>query len=50
MSFGRVFESLTEFSKVSLKMYNDLVSRENADKVETPTFIEEASQVEDAGR
>lgn len=47
--FCRVFESLTDFSKASLKMYQDLVSyREDSKKVENPSFIE-ASQVEEDG-
>ncbi|KAJ0076670.1 hypothetical protein Patl1_35999 [Pistacia atlantica] len=39
--FSSVFESLTEFSKASLKMYNDLVTcSENASRVEDPSYIE----------
>ncbi|KAJ8767030.1 hypothetical protein K2173_012541 [Erythroxylum novogranatense] len=44
--FSSVFESLTEFSKASMKMYNDLVIHtENAVKEENQTSIE-GSQVE----
>ncbi|KAL1810970.1 hypothetical protein DCAR_0623070 [Daucus carota subsp. sativus] len=39
--FCRVFESLTDFSRASLKMYQDLISyKEGAHKVENPTCIE----------
>ncbi|CAK9153955.1 unnamed protein product [Ilex paraguariensis] len=48
--FGRVFESLTDFSKASLKMYNDLLNyQENSEKVGKPAYIED-SQVEDGNR
>lgn len=44
--FSSVFESLTEFSKASLKMYNDLVTySENAARAEDPSYIE-GSQAE----
>ncbi|KAK1388508.1 nitrate regulatory gene2 protein-like [Heracleum sosnowskyi] len=47
--FCRVFESLTDFSKASLKMYQDLISyKERAQNVESP-FIE-TSHVEDGSR
>ena len=39
--FSQVFESLTEFSKASQKMYNDLVTYgENIDKVRNISYIE----------
>ncbi|GAB2267828.1 hypothetical protein Dimus_002804 [Dionaea muscipula] len=39
--FGLVFDSLVQFSKSSLKMYNDLVaSNQNMNKVENPSYIE----------
>ena len=39
--FSRVLESLTEFSKASQKMYNDLVTfSENSDKAESISYIE----------
>ncbi|XP_059647440.1 protein ALTERED PHOSPHATE STARVATION RESPONSE 1-like [Cornus florida] len=48
--FCGVFESLTDFSKASLKMFNDLVSySNNADKVGKPGYIE-GSQIEDGTR
>ncbi|XP_022762109.1 uncharacterized protein LOC111308007 [Durio zibethinus] len=47
--FSTVFESLIEFSKASLKMYNDLVTRsENAEKEGNISYIE-GSQVEENG-
>ncbi|XVF00849.1 hypothetical protein REPUB_Repub04eG0037400 [Reevesia pubescens] len=47
--FSTVFESLIEFSKASLKMYNDLVTRsENAEKYGNISFIE-SSQAEENG-
>ncbi|KAL6346755.1 hypothetical protein AAG906_002871 [Vitis piasezkii] len=46
--FSSVFESLTEFCKASLKMYNDLVNySENAEKAGNPSYIEGGSQVEE---
>ncbi|GFY94566.1 hypothetical protein Acr_09g0010120 [Actinidia rufa] len=43
--FCGVFESLTEFSKASLKMYNDLLGHdENAAKVGNPGYIEGSQQ------
>ncbi|KAK7280588.1 hypothetical protein RJT34_25652 [Clitoria ternatea] len=45
--FCLVFESLTEFSKASQKMYNGLVSySENSDKVGNITYIEGGCNVE----
>lgn len=47
--FSTVFESLTEFSKASMKMYDDLVNySENAGKVENQSYIE-GFQVEENG-
>ncbi|CAK7329459.1 unnamed protein product [Dovyalis caffra] len=48
--FSTVFESLTEFSKASMNMYNDLVnhSENNAGKVEKQSFIA-GSPVEENG-
>ncbi|OMO74553.1 hypothetical protein CCACVL1_16620 [Corchorus capsularis] len=47
--FSGVFESLIEYSKASLKMYNELVTRsENADKEGNLSYIE-GSQVEENG-
>ncbi|CBI37845.3 unnamed protein product, partial [Vitis vinifera] len=46
--FSSVFESLTEFCKASLKMYNDLVNySESAEKAGNPSYIEGGSQVEE---
>ncbi|GFY89796.1 hypothetical protein Acr_06g0017360 [Actinidia rufa] len=43
--FCGVFESLTDFSKASLKMYNDLLGHnENAAKVGNPGYIEGSQQ------
>ncbi|XWS55120.1 hypothetical protein CRYUN_Cryun10bG0147800 [Craigia yunnanensis] len=48
--FSTVFESLLEFSKASLKMYNDLATgSENAEKEGNISYIE-GSQVEENGR
>ena len=45
--FALVFESLTEFSKASQKMYNDLVTySENTEKVGNITYIEGGCNVE----
>ncbi|XP_020211126.1 nitrate regulatory gene2 protein [Cajanus cajan] len=45
--FSLVFESLTEFSKASQKMYNGLVTfSENSDKVGNITYIEGGCDVE----
>ncbi|KAG4910044.1 hypothetical protein JHK87_056160 [Glycine soja] len=45
--FSLVFESLTEFSKASQKMYNGLVTySENSDKVGNITYIEGGCNVE----
>ncbi|GAB4838573.1 hypothetical protein Ancab_039853 [Ancistrocladus abbreviatus] len=47
--FGSVFESLVQFSKASLKTYNDLVSnKQNLEKVGNPSCIE-GTQVMDDG-
>ncbi|KAL9416077.1 hypothetical protein AB3S75_039301 [Citrus x aurantiifolia] len=47
--FSTVFESLAEFSKTSLTMYNDLLTySENAGKNGIPSYIE-GSQVEENG-
>ncbi|KAL9442847.1 hypothetical protein AB3S75_016248 [Citrus x aurantiifolia] len=47
--FSKVFESLAEFSKTSLTMYNDLLTySENAGKNGIPSYIE-GSQVEENG-
>lgn len=47
--FSTVFKSLTEFSKASMKMYNDLVNcGENAEKIDNKSYIEGA-QVEEIG-
>lgn len=47
--FGTVFESMTEFSKASLKMYNDLITySESAEKAGNISYIE-GSQVEEKG-
>ncbi|KAJ4829559.1 hypothetical protein Tsubulata_017169 [Turnera subulata] len=47
--FTAVFESLTEFSKASMNMFNDLVNySENAGKVENQPFIE-GSQAKEIG-
>jgi hypothetical protein len=50
IGFSRVFESLTEFSKASMKMYNDLAnhSENTAGKVEKQSFLE-GSPVEENG-
>nr|GMC81176.1 nitrate regulatory gene2 protein-like [Ipomoea batatas]GMC83474.1 nitrate regulatory gene2 protein-like [Ipomoea batatas] len=48
--FGRVFESVTEFSRVASKMYNEVLSTwENSQKAGNPTYIE-GSQAEDVKR
>ncbi|KAI3446281.1 hypothetical protein Pfo_002946 [Paulownia fortunei] len=47
--FCRVFESLTEFSRAALKMYNDLSTFENAEKVGKPSCIE-GTQMENGSR
>lgn len=45
--FSLVFESLTEFSKASQKMYNGLITySENSDKVGNITYIEGGCNVE----
>ncbi|GAB2218067.1 hypothetical protein Droror1_Dr00001284 [Drosera rotundifolia] len=42
--FGLVFDSLVQFSKASVKMYNDLAtSKQNLDKAENPSHCIEAS-------
>ena len=47
--FSTVFESLIEFSKASLKMYNDLATRSvNAEKEGNISYIE-GSHVEENG-
>ncbi|KAK2665616.1 hypothetical protein Ddye_004190 [Dipteronia dyeriana] len=47
--FSTVFESLVEFSKASLKMYNDLLTySENAERAGNLSYIE-GSQVEENG-
>ncbi|KAL2476946.1 hypothetical protein Fot_45960 [Forsythia ovata] len=47
--FGKVFESMTEFSKAALSMYSDLLNNfVNAEKVGKPSRIE-CSQVEENG-
>ncbi|KAL9370649.1 hypothetical protein Peur_035789 [Populus x canadensis] len=50
IGFSRVFESLTEFSMASMKMYNDLAnhSENTAGKVEKQSFLE-GSPVEENG-
>ncbi|KAK3010684.1 hypothetical protein RJ639_011192 [Escallonia herrerae] len=49
--FSRVFESLTEFSEASLKMYHDLASYpENAEKVQNPSYLEASQVDEDSSR
>ncbi|KAK4437610.1 protein ALTERED PHOSPHATE STARVATION RESPONSE 1 [Sesamum alatum] len=45
--FCRVFESMTEFSRAALKMYNDLSTTQNAEKVGKPPSCIEGSQVEE---
>lgn len=47
--FGGVFDSMTEFSKASLKIYNDLLShKENVEeKVGTPGYIANSKHKED---
>ncbi|KAL0383914.1 UNVERIFIED_CONTAM: protein ALTERED PHOSPHATE STARVATION RESPONSE 1 [Sesamum radiatum] len=45
--FCRVFESMTEFSRAALKMYNDLSTIQNAEKVGKPPSCIEGSQVEE---
>lgn len=48
--FSNVFESLTGFSKASLKMYKDLmIYSENAEKAGNQTYIED-SQVDDKAK
>ncbi|KAL7156392.1 hypothetical protein ABFS83_02G006200 [Erythranthe nasuta] len=47
--FCRVFESMTEFSRAVLRMYNDLSNIENPEKVGKPTCIED-SQDENGSR
>ncbi|XVE48825.1 hypothetical protein DITRI_Ditri01bG0033500 [Diplodiscus trichospermus] len=48
--FSTVFESLIEFSKASLKMYNDLVSRsENAEKDGNLSYIEGSQKTDENG-
>ncbi|XVE93899.1 hypothetical protein REPUB_Repub01dG0234100 [Reevesia pubescens] len=48
--FSTVFESLIEFSKASLKMYNDLVTRsENTEKEGNISYIESSPQAEENG-
>ncbi|KAL5791233.1 hypothetical protein ACOSQ2_006121 [Xanthoceras sorbifolium] len=47
--FSTIFESLAEFSKASLKMYNDLITcSENAERAGNLSYIE-GSQVEENG-
>jgi hypothetical protein len=50
--FSTVFESLTEFSKASMKMYNDLVnhSENNAGKMEKQSFIGDSLAEENGSR
>ncbi|KAG6778002.1 hypothetical protein POTOM_017846 [Populus tomentosa] len=50
--FSTVFESLTEFSKASMKMYNDLVnhSENNAGKMEKQSFIGDSQAEENGSR
>ncbi|KAG6779681.1 hypothetical protein POTOM_016075 [Populus tomentosa] len=50
--FSTVFESLTEFSKASMKMYNDLVnhSENNASKMEKQSFIGDSQAEENGSR
>ncbi|XP_011088630.1 uncharacterized protein LOC105169807 [Sesamum indicum] len=45
--FCRVFESMTEFSRAALKMYNDLSTIQNAEEVGKPPSCIEGSQVEE---
>lgn len=47
--FGGVFDSLTEFSKAALKMYNDLLSHKESveKKVGNPGYIEGSKHEED---
>lgn len=47
--FCRVFESMTEFSRAALKMYTDLSTIENAEKVGKQSCIE-GTQVENGSR
>ena len=48
--FSTVFESLIEFSKASLKMYNDLVTlSENAEKEGSISYIEGSPQADENG-
>ncbi|XWS67716.1 hypothetical protein CRYUN_Cryun04dG0029400 [Craigia yunnanensis] len=48
--FSTVFESLIEFSKASLKMYNDLVTlSENAEKEGSISYIEGSTQADENG-
>lgn len=48
--FGRVFESMTEFSKITLKMYNDLSSSSHdAEKISNASYSE-GSRLEDGKR
>lgn len=48
--FCRVFESMTEFSRAALKMYNELSDVENAEKSGKQTCIEGSTQVENGSR
>ncbi|BFG42351.1 hypothetical protein CerSpe_286250 [Prunus speciosa] len=49
--FCAVFESLSEFSKASQKMYNELVTcSENAEKVGNPAYIEGTMHEENSSR
>lgn len=48
--FATVFESIIEFSKASLKMYNDLVVRsENAEKEGSMSYIEGSPKADENG-
>lgn len=47
--FCLIFEALVQFSKASLKMYNDLANNcQNLEKAGKPTFIQEGSYVTEA--
>ncbi|XP_012077727.1 protein ALTERED PHOSPHATE STARVATION RESPONSE 1 [Jatropha curcas] len=49
--FSTVFESLTDFSKASMKMYNDLVNcSQNLGKLDNQSYIEGAEVEESGGR
>lgn len=49
--FGRVFESMTDFSKIILKMCNDLLRKDdNAEKFGNASSYSEGSQLEDSKR